>query len=83
MQTTRGLIRTIKNILKACILSLLPNHYPTKKSPLPLPKKPPSYKIIAFLGNEEKGAGESYHTSGPPRFIMYLQTPAKNWCYVE
>lgn len=39
--------------------------------------------MTASVGNEEKGAGESYHTSGPQCCIIYLQTPAKNWCYVE
>lgn len=39
--------------------------------------------MIASVGNEGKGAGESYHTSGPQCFIIYLQIPAKNWCYME
>lgn len=90
MQMKRGLISTMKKIyFKIMHSSLSPNHYPPKQSHShPLKKRKQnktktSYKIIASVGNEGKGARESYHTSGPQCFIIYVQIPAKNWCYME
>lgn len=50
---------------------------PTQIIP-PGKKTNPNYKTIACAGSEGRGAGEIYHRSGPPCFIMYLQVPSKD-----